>query len=472
MGYGTKITAGNCIPQDSPGRSATRIRSRVISRLYAARDGADPLARALYVDVRTSLPDSLLAVAERSALAAGLRLRFPFLDCELVEFAAAIPSRHKQHGVTVMRALHELLVPPAATPTHAGSASAPGPASPGCAAPLPAMVPRYCSRPGSTDAASSRGWRCAGSGTTTAPAVTTMRGNCGPCSCWSSGSGNASTGTRRANRSNTPCLRARLTCVGLRESSAADRLHRTSAARAVLMRDVLTHRGPDGAGPVRRRPRRPRAPPSEHRRSRRRPSAAVERRRHDLGHLQRRDLQPRRRPAASSKRPGTGTARGPTPKPSSTPTSSGATTACTASAACSRSRSGTRRGGGCCWCATGWASSRCTGRSARRRGDAAVRVRDQGDPRERPGRGAAEQPRCCPEVLATRYTSGDRDDVRGHLQAAARPSAGLRARARRRSSRYWDLPLDGPDPELERRRRRELIDRFRDAARRSRSGCG
>ncbi len=87
--------------------------------LYAARDGADPLARALYVDVRTSLPDSVLAVAERSALAAGLRLRFPFLDRELVEFAAAIPSRHKQHGVTVMRALHELLsrrLPPALMP--------------------------------------------------------------------------------------------------------------------------------------------------------------------------------------------------------------------------------------------------------------------------------------------------------------------------------------------------------------------
>ena len=37
----------------------------------------------------------------------------------------------------------------------------------------------------------------------------------------------------------------------------------------------------------------------EHRRSRRRPSAARERRRHDLDRLQRRDLQPRRRPAGA-----------------------------------------------------------------------------------------------------------------------------------------------------------------------------
>jgi asparagine synthase (glutamine-hydrolysing) len=77
--------------------------------LYAARDGSDALERALYVDVRTFLPDSLLAVAERSALAAGLRLRFPMLDREFVEFAAASPSAHKQHGATGMLALHELL---------------------------------------------------------------------------------------------------------------------------------------------------------------------------------------------------------------------------------------------------------------------------------------------------------------------------------------------------------------------------
>ena len=118
--------------------------------------------------------------------------------------------------------------------------------------------------------------------------------------------------------------------------------------------------------PVRRRPRRARPPPPQHRRPRRRASAAVERGRDDLGHLQRRDLQPRRRAAAARSRPGIAIARAPTPRRSSTPTSSGATTACSASAACSRSRSGTRRGGGCCWCATGSASSRSTGRRAGR----------------------------------------------------------------------------------------------------------
>ena len=127
--------------------------------LYAARDGADPLARALYVDVRTSLPDSLLAVAERSALAAGLRLRFPFLDRELVEFAAAIPSRAQaawRHGhARAARAP----VPPAAAGTHAGSASAPGPASLAARRRSRRWCPPSSSRRGSTAAASSRGPR-------------------------------------------------------------------------------------------------------------------------------------------------------------------------------------------------------------------------------------------------------------------------------------------------------------------------
>jgi asparagine synthase (glutamine-hydrolysing) len=77
--------------------------------LYASRDGGDALDRALYVDARTFLPDSVLAVAERAALAVGLRLRFPLLDRDFVEFAATVPSALKQHGTTGMWALRELL---------------------------------------------------------------------------------------------------------------------------------------------------------------------------------------------------------------------------------------------------------------------------------------------------------------------------------------------------------------------------
>jgi asparagine synthase (glutamine-hydrolysing) len=48
---------------------------------------------AKYAALRTSLPDNTLAVAERASSAAGLQLRFPFLERELVELAASTPVR-------------------------------------------------------------------------------------------------------------------------------------------------------------------------------------------------------------------------------------------------------------------------------------------------------------------------------------------------------------------------------------------
>jgi asparagine synthase (glutamine-hydrolysing) len=77
--------------------------------LYAARDTTDALDRALYVDARTCLPDNTLASVERAALAAGLDVRFPFLDREVVEFAATVPGRLKQRGRVGMYALRRLL---------------------------------------------------------------------------------------------------------------------------------------------------------------------------------------------------------------------------------------------------------------------------------------------------------------------------------------------------------------------------
>ena len=206
---------------------------------------------------------------------------------------------------------------------------------------------------------------------------------------------------------------------------AADHLDgRGSRARAA---DARRHRPsrPGRRRPVRRRPGGPRPSPPEHRRSRRRAAAAGERRRHDLDRLQRRDLQPRRRPAASSKRPGHATARGPTPRRSSTPTSSGATTASSASAACSRSRSGTRRGGGCCSPAIASASSRSTGRCAGDRllfGSEIKAILESGLIARRGQRGGAARAARHPLPLRRR------DAVQGHPPAAARAHARLRER--------------------------------------------
>lgn len=96
--------------------------------LYASRDTADPLERALYVDARTFLPDSTLASMDRASLAAGLRLRLPFLDRDLVELAAGTPTALKQCGRIGMYALRRLLMrrlpralmpaPPPCPPQH------------------------------------------------------------------------------------------------------------------------------------------------------------------------------------------------------------------------------------------------------------------------------------------------------------------------------------------------------------------
>lgn len=79
--------------------------------LYLRAPGEDPLARALYVDARTYLPDNILTIADRTSAAAGLRLRYPFLTPGLVALAGAMPSRLKLRGNAGMYALRQVLSP-------------------------------------------------------------------------------------------------------------------------------------------------------------------------------------------------------------------------------------------------------------------------------------------------------------------------------------------------------------------------
>ena len=78
--------------------------------LHAAHPSDDPLERAVYVDLRLSLADGALACAERAAGAAGLSLRYPFLDYELLILAATTPASVKQRGSTGIHALRRLLL--------------------------------------------------------------------------------------------------------------------------------------------------------------------------------------------------------------------------------------------------------------------------------------------------------------------------------------------------------------------------
>jgi asparagine synthase (glutamine-hydrolysing) len=48
-----------------------------------------------YVHVKLHLPDFTQLKVDRTAMACGIEVRFPFLDHEVVEYAARIPARHK-----------------------------------------------------------------------------------------------------------------------------------------------------------------------------------------------------------------------------------------------------------------------------------------------------------------------------------------------------------------------------------------
>jgi asparagine synthase (glutamine-hydrolysing) len=60
--------------------------------------GADVLAGTLHVDAQLALPDVMLHYFDRCSMAHSLEARVPFLDHEVVEYAATIPSKYKVKG--------------------------------------------------------------------------------------------------------------------------------------------------------------------------------------------------------------------------------------------------------------------------------------------------------------------------------------------------------------------------------------
>ena len=84
-------------------------------RHVAEVSGADPLNRALYADLRLYLPGDLLTLTDRISMAHSLEVRVPFLDHELLEFAARIPTKYKLAGMdkkrVLKRAVADLLPP-------------------------------------------------------------------------------------------------------------------------------------------------------------------------------------------------------------------------------------------------------------------------------------------------------------------------------------------------------------------------
>jgi asparagine synthase (glutamine-hydrolysing) len=70
-------------------------------------DGASPLARLLYLNYRTYLPEDLLVKMDRMTMAHGLEARSPLLDTALTEFAGSLPDSLKLRGLTTKVVLRE-----------------------------------------------------------------------------------------------------------------------------------------------------------------------------------------------------------------------------------------------------------------------------------------------------------------------------------------------------------------------------
>jgi asparagine synthase (glutamine-hydrolysing) len=83
------------------GRAAGQQGEAEHERLTTARDilgdvaGRGLLEQALYIDTHMFLPDGILLCNDKMSMAAGLELRVPFLDLELMRFVERIPATRR-----------------------------------------------------------------------------------------------------------------------------------------------------------------------------------------------------------------------------------------------------------------------------------------------------------------------------------------------------------------------------------------
>jgi asparagine synthase (glutamine-hydrolysing) len=82
---------------------------------YAAVAGADPLHRALYVDIKTWLADDLLTKLDRASMACGLEARVPLLAPDFVAYAMRLPAALKLRGLNgkyILKRIMQQRLPP------------------------------------------------------------------------------------------------------------------------------------------------------------------------------------------------------------------------------------------------------------------------------------------------------------------------------------------------------------------------
>lgn len=102
LGFGTYFTGGmksdlyaDEVAEEAAGFDAYRYHRQYFDR---CRD-ASPINRMLYVDFKTFMPALNLDTTDRTSMAANLEVRVPYLNKELLDLAARMPSRLKIKGL-------------------------------------------------------------------------------------------------------------------------------------------------------------------------------------------------------------------------------------------------------------------------------------------------------------------------------------------------------------------------------------
>jgi asparagine synthase (glutamine-hydrolysing) len=90
------------------GRSAMAPLRKSLEEVSGA---SDPLDRMLYLELRHFLADHNLNYTDKTGMAAGVEVRVPFLDPELVEYASKIPASEKFRGRTSKYLLKKAMEP-------------------------------------------------------------------------------------------------------------------------------------------------------------------------------------------------------------------------------------------------------------------------------------------------------------------------------------------------------------------------
>ena len=116
LGYGTYFTDADKSELYTPdlNRATQGLDAyREHRRYFARRKDAAPLNRLLYVDLKTFLPCLNLNYTDKTSMAANLEVRVPFLNREIIEMAARMPTNLKLRGFKrkyiLKRALEKLL---------------------------------------------------------------------------------------------------------------------------------------------------------------------------------------------------------------------------------------------------------------------------------------------------------------------------------------------------------------------------